>query len=220
VGFGLTLSASRNRAPQQATALAQLAAAHADNGVVAFGLAGDETAHPPEVFATAFQIARSAGLIAAPHAGELPNAPSLRATLHALKPDRIAHGIRAIDEPQLLNRLAEEQVTLDISLTSNQSLGAVNDIADHPLPRLLNAGVRCTLSSDNPLLLNTSLLAEYQLARAQFALSDSHLADLARASIHASGAPLPVRQRALTGIESWLGIHQSSADGALLTRQL
>ncbi|WP_063746294.1 adenosine deaminase [Streptomyces prunicolor] len=205
VGFGLTLSASRNRDPRHATNLARLAVKYASHGVVALGLAGDERAGSAEAFKDAFTIAREAGIIVAPHSGELAGGATLRNTLDALAPDRIAHGVRAIEDQALLKRLADAQITLDICLTSNRALGVVKHIKEHPLPRLLESGVRCSLGSDDPLLLGTSLLAEYRLARSQLALTDSQLAALARASIQSSGAPDHVLTPALHGIDAWLG---------------
>ncbi|WP_405814166.1 adenosine deaminase [Streptomyces sp. NBC_01390] len=205
VGFGLTLSASRNRDPRHATDLARLAAAYAGRGVVTFGLAGDETAGSAEAFKDAFTIARDAGVIIAPHSGELVGGATLRNALDALVPDRIGHGIRAIEDQMLLEHLADAQITLDICLTSNRALGVVRDTKEHPLPRILESGVRCSLGSDDPLLLGTSLLAEYRLARSQLELVDSQLAALARTSIQSSGAPDHILTRALHGIDAWLG---------------
>jgi adenosine deaminase len=204
VGFGLILSASRNRDPRQATDLARLAAAYAGLGVVAFGLTGDETAGSLEAFKDAFTIARRAGLIIAPHAGELAGSQSLSSTLDVLMPGRIAHGVRAVEDRALLARLADERITLDVCLTSNCALGVVRHFKEHPLLHILEAGVRCSLGSDDPLLLGTNLLAEYQLARSELALSDSHLAALARTSVQSSGAPSDVLANALRDIEAWI----------------
>ncbi|MGX1668579.1 adenosine deaminase [Streptomyces sp. NPDC055400] len=204
VGFGLTLGASRNRDPREATRLAQLAAAYAGRGVVAFGLTGDESANSPAAFNKSFAIARDADLILAPHSGELAGPRSLASTLDALIPDRIAHGVRAIEDRALLDRLADEQVTLDVCLTSNHTLGVVKYLEEHPLPHILEAGVRCSLGSDDPLLLGTSLLTEYQLARSHLALPDAQLGALAHTSLHSSGAPDDVLARALRGIEAWI----------------
>ncbi|WP_327356357.1 adenosine deaminase [Streptomyces sp. NBC_01304] len=204
VGFGLTLGASRNRDPRQATSLAQLAAAYAGRGVVAFGLTGDESANSPATFKESFAIARDADLIIAPHSGELSGPPSLASTLDVLTPDRIAHGVRAIEDRALLDRLADEQITLDVCLTSNYALGVVKHLEEHPLPHILEAGVRCSLGSDDPLLLGTSLLTEYQLARSHLALPDAQLGALASTSLRSSGAPDDVLARALRGIEDWM----------------
>ncbi|WP_257574135.1 adenosine deaminase [Streptomyces sp. JJ66] len=204
VGFGLTLSASRNRDPRDATVLARLAADYADHGVAAFGLTGDEAAIRPEAFSEAFAIARGAGLISAPHTGELAGGLSIRSTLDALSPDRIAHGVRAVEHPALVERLADERITLDVCLTSNRVLGVIKHTEEHPLRHLLDSGVPCSLGSDDPLLLKTSLLAEYQIARTQLSMTDRQLATLTGTSIRSSGAPADLIARAVTGIEGWM----------------
>jgi adenosine deaminase len=204
VGFGLTLSASRNRDPRDATILAILAAHYAGRGVVAFGLTGDEAATPPEAFSEAFAISRDAGLIIAPHAGELLGGPSIRSTLDVLSPNRIAHGVRAVEHPALVERLASERITLDVCLTSNHVLEVVKQIEEHPLRRLLESGVPCSLGSEDPLLLETSLLTEYQIARSYLSMTDRQLATIASTSIQSSGAPTDFIAQALTGVETWM----------------
>ncbi|WP_309485280.1 adenosine deaminase [Streptomyces sp. WELS2] len=203
VGFGLTLSASRNRDPRAAAVLARLAADYAGRGVVAFGLTGDEATTPPEAFSEAFAIARDAGLIIAPHAGELMGEASIRGTLDVLFPDRIAHGVRAVEHPALMERLANEQITLDVCLTSNRVLGVVKHIQEHPLLHLLESGVQCSLGSDDPLLLKTNVLAEYQIARTHLSMTDQQLAAIAATSLRSSGAPTEFIAKTFTEIDAW-----------------
>ncbi len=204
VGFGLTIAAMLHRGPQAAVALARFAARHAGQGVYAFGLTGDEVAYASEPFAEAFSIARDAGLAAAPHAGELSGPPSVRAAVEALGASRIAHGVRAADDPAVLSMLVERNVSLDVCLTSNRILGVVPDLAHHPLPRLLAAGVRCSLGADDPLMFGVGLLDEYRLARTELGLSDHELAGLARTSIVTSDAPIALVETATARIDSWL----------------
>ncbi|MEU6356188.1 adenosine deaminase [Streptomyces sp. NPDC047072] len=204
IGFGLVLFARRNADPAQAVETARIAARRADAGVVAFGLAGDEAADPPEPFAEAFALARAAGLIPAPHAGEFTGPDGVRAALDSLGARRIAHGVRAAEDPALLARLAAEGVVLDVCPTSNVALGVVSSLAAHPLPLLLRAGVRCTLNADDPLLFGPGLLAEYETARTSLALSDTQLAQIARTSTEASGAPRELVADAARRIDDWL----------------
>ncbi|MEU1474437.1 adenosine deaminase [Streptomyces sp. NPDC005760] len=204
IGFGVMMFARRNADPAEAVEAARLAARRADNGVVSFGLAGDEAGHPAGPFAKAFAIARDAGLISAPHAGEHAGPVSVRAALDALGARRIAHGVRAVEDPALVARLAVEGVVLDVCPTSNVALGVVESLSAHPLPRLLQAGVRCTLNADDPLLFGAGLLEEYETARTVLALTDPQLAGVARASVEASGAPRSVVEDAVTRIGQWL----------------
>jgi adenosine deaminase len=208
VGVGFILSANRTRPPEEAVELAQLAARYADAGVVGFGLADDETRGAAELFGEAFAIAREAGLISAPHAGEHGGPESVRAALDVLGAKRIMHGVRSASDPSLLHRLVEEEITLDVCPTSNVVLQVVPTLAEHPLPALLAAGVSVSLNADDPLFFNSGVLAEYQLARTHFGLDDATLAAIARTSIQSSGAPTTLKSVALARIEAWLGASQ------------
>jgi adenosine deaminase len=205
VGFGLTISAMRHRGPASAEDLARFAAGYAGQGVYALGLTGDEAAFPPGPFGRAFAIAREAGLAAAPHAGELAGPESVRAAVGDLGATRIAHGVRAVEDPALLAELAERDITLDVCLTSNKQLGVYPDIGRHPLPALLAAGVGCSLGADDPLMFGVGLLDEYETARGELGFSDVQLAALARTSIRTSGAPASIVTAALAGVDGWLG---------------
>ena len=204
IGFGLMIAAARDRGVAEAVAAAQLAADLADAGVVSFGLDADEAAFPPEPFGPAFDLAAEAGLICAPHAGEFAGPASVRAAIEVLHARRILHGVRAVEDPDLLREVAARGVCFDVCPTSNVKLGVVPTLEQHPLPALLAAGVACSLGADDPLLFGASLLDEYNHARTTLGLHDAQLADIARASLRSSGAPSPLRDRALTGVDGWL----------------
>ncbi len=204
VGVGFMVSTNRTRPPEEAVALARLAEKYAGRGVVSFGLADDETKGRPEPFAEAFQIARAAGLIASPHAGEHGGPDSVRGALDALGARRIQHGVRSAEDPDLLRRLADEGVCLDVCPTSNVQLRVVESFATHPLPALLDAGVNVSLNADDPLFFGSGVLAEYELARHSFGLDDAALAHIAATSIRASGAPADLKKTAQANIERWL----------------
>ena len=204
VGVGFIINANRTRPPAEALELARLAARHAGDGVVGFGLADDETRGPPEPFADAFAIARDAGLISAPHAGEHGGPASIRGALDALGARRIAHGVRAVEDADLLRRLADEAITLDVCPTSNVRLGVVPNIEQHPLPKLLESGVPVTLNADDPLFFGSGLLDEYELGLRVFGFDDAKLAHIGRCSINASGAPAALKNAALPKIDDWL----------------
>ncbi|MFJ9244731.1 adenosine deaminase [Streptomyces sp. NPDC101776] len=204
IGFGVLVYARRNADPLEAVRTARLAARRAGNGVVSFGLAGDEAQYAPEPFAQAFTVARDAGLIPAPHAGEFAGPAGVRAALDVLGARRIAHGVRAVEDPALVARLAAEGVVLDVCPSSNVALGVVESLSVHPLPLLLQAGVRCTLNADDPLLFGPGLLDEYETARTTFALTDLQLAAIALTSVESSGAPRATMEDAATRIEEWL----------------
>ena len=204
VGVGFMVAADRTVDPSDAVEQAHLAVAHADRGVVAFGLANDETIGPPEIFAEAFTIARDGGLLSPPHAGELLGPESVRAALDHLGADRIQHGVRAIEDPDLVQRVADAGVCFDVCPTSNLLLSVVPTLEEHPLPALLAAGVPCSLNGDDPLLFGTNLLEEYEVARDVLGLDDAALAAVAGHSVDAAGAPDSLKLAARSAIRSWL----------------
>jgi adenosine deaminase len=204
VGVGIMLAADRTVDPAIAVEQARIAAGATARGVVSFGLANDEVLGPPEPFAEAFRIARDAGLLSAPHAGELVGPDSIRGALDTLGPDRIQHGVRAVEDPELVARLADSEIVLDVCPTSNLLLGVVATISEHPLPALLAAGIGCSLNADDSLLFGPGLLDEYQLVQAELGLADEELASIARASISGSGAPTGLKTSALGAIDDWL----------------
>ncbi len=204
VEIGWMVNADRTRDPSDACAQARLAARHAGRGVVAFGLANDELLGAPGHFVDAFDIARDAGLLSTPHAGELDGPESVAAALDKLGADRIQHGVRAVEDPDLVERLVERGVCLDVCPTSNVLLSVVPSLGEHPLPRLVAAGVRVSINADDPLLFGPGLLEEYQLCRAEFGFDDLTMARIAAASIESSGASSGAKADALNGIDSWL----------------
>jgi adenosine deaminase len=204
VGVGLMIAGDRMTDPRECEEQARVAARYADRGVVSFGLASDERGNPLEPFAPAFDVARAAGLISAPHAGELAGPESVAAALEVLGADRLQHGVRAIESPALVEELVARGTCLDVCPTSNAALGVYPRLADHPLPRLLAAGVRCSLGADDPLLFGCGLLDEYEVCRAEMGLEDADLAAIAAASLEASGAPVDLVERGLAGIRDWL----------------
>jgi|SRR5579859_488661 len=133
------------------------------DGVVALGLGGAEIGYPPERFAPCFEKARSAGLHSAPHAGETVGPASVWGALRVLGAERLGHGVRCIEDPALVEYLAEQRIPLEVCPTSNCCLGVCANLAAHPLPRLHTAGVAFTINSDDPPLFNTTLNQEVAL---------------------------------------------------------
>ena len=204
VGVGWMVTADRTQSPGVAVEQARLAAAFAGRGVVAFGLANDESASPPELFTEAFGVAREAGLLSTPHAGEHRGAESVRIAVHELRADRVQHGVRAIEDPLVVDLLARGQVCLDVCPTSNVCLSVVPELASHPLRRLIQSGIPCSINADDPLLFGPGLLDEYGTCRDVLGCSDEELATCARASVAHSGAPSALKESAASAIERWL----------------
>ncbi|NLU72462.1 adenosine deaminase [Streptomyces sp. HNM0575] len=204
LGMRLIVAANRMKHPLDARTLARLAVRFRDRGIVGFGLSNDERRGFARDFDRAFTIARSGGLLAAPHGGELTGPGSVRDCLDDLHASRVGHGVRAAEDPALLARLAAAGVTCEVCPASNVALGVYDKPEDVPLRRLWEAGVPMALGADDPLLFGSRLAAQYTIAREAHGFTDSELAELARQSVRAASMPADARERALTGIEEWL----------------
>lgn len=150
----------------------ELAAAirYRDRGVVALDLAGDEARFPGGIFVRHFQEAREAGLHTIAHAGEAAGPESVRQAVLELGAERIGHGIRAIEDPAVVDLLLEREIPLEVCPTSNLHTSTVPSYRAHPLPALLRRGVRATLNSDDPSISGIDLTHEYRVAASELAL--------------------------------------------------
>jgi adenosine deaminase len=210
----VVIAANRTRHPLDARTLARLAAQYVGRGVVGFGLSNDERRGTTSEFAPAFRIARNAGLLSTPHGGELCGAATVRTCLDELGADRIGHGVRSVEDPDLLARLADAQIALEVCPASNVSLGVYPSAEDVPLRRLYDAGARIALGADDPLLFGSRLAEQYEAARNVHGFSDTELASLARSSVLASTAPDDVQRGLLAEIDTWLGVVQPAKASA------
>ena len=202
VWTGSIVSIDRGAGPEHALEAARLAARFADRGVVAVGLVADERDSPVAAAAEAFAIARAAGLGVVPHAGELVGPDEVRSAVE-LGVDRIQHGVRAAEDPRLLELLAERGICLDVCPTSNVVLGVYPSLEEHPLPQLIESGVRCSIGADDPLLFGVDVVDEYVAAHDRMGVSVARLVEVARTSIEASFAPADVKRDALARIGNW-----------------
>ncbi|MGP9539543.1 adenosine deaminase [Brachybacterium sp. AOP43-C2-M15] len=202
VSIGIVVAASRTRHPLDARTLARLAARSA-GAVVGFGLSNDERRGTTSDFAPAFRIAREAGLMAVPHGGELLGPSHVRDVVDHLRPHRLGHGVRAAEDPHLLEEVVAAGIGLEVCPASNASLGVVTEAEDVPLRRLVAAGAQIALGADDPLLFGSRLLDQYEIAR-RIGFDDAEIAELAASSIRISSAPEQVRSRLLDGVRRWL----------------
>jgi adenosine deaminase len=157
--------AMRQDTPEDNVALAREAGRFAGRGVVGFDLAGDEVRYPAAPQRPAFEAARAAGLRLTCHAGEAGDPSSVEEALN-LGVERIAHGVIGARDPRIVERVRSEGVVLDLCPTANWKCKAVPSLAEHPLPRLVRAGVRCTISTDSRTVADTTLSHEFELASA------------------------------------------------------
>jgi aminodeoxyfutalosine deaminase len=158
----LTPDITRGAEPDDGIELVRRAAPYRARGIVGIGLGGEEALHPPEKFEEAFRLVREEGFGSVPHAGEVVGPPSIWGAIDALAADRVRHGIRAVEDPELLRELAERQIVLDVTPISNLRTGVVRSLDEHPLPELVAAGIPCSVSTDDPEMFDTDLTREYE----------------------------------------------------------
>ena len=170
--------------------------------ITGWGMAGDERMHHPKDFVRAFDMARDAGLGITVHAGELVGWQSVADALDCLKPTRIGHGVRAIENPDLVKRLADEKIVLECCPGSNISLSVFPSFAAHPFMQLRAAGVPVTLNSDDPPYFATSLSHEYEIGSKEFGLSGIELLDITRAAIQAAYVDEATRANLLARLDA------------------
>ena len=165
------------------------------SGVVALGLGGPEAGFPPEPFAPFFARARAAGLRSFPHAGELAGPASIRGALDALGAERLAHGVRAVEDEALVEELARRRIGLDVCPTSNLCLGVYPSLAEHPLARLQAAGVAVTVNSDDPALFDTTLNDEVAILATSFSLDVAVIDEIMLNGVRHSFLPAEPKER-------------------------
>lgn len=164
--------AIRHFGHEPAMRVAELAVERKQDGVVAFGIGGDEIRGPADWFRDVFAFAKKNGLALVPHAGEIDGPASIWSCVE-LGADRIGHGIRAADDPALMRRLRDDQIPLEVCITSNVCTGAVTSLDAHPVRKLFDAGVPITINTDDPALFATSLACEYALAKDRFGIAET-----------------------------------------------
>ena len=164
VEIRLTPDIPRGFTQEEARETVEWCARYRERGVVGVGLGGLEAEYPPEPYADVFAYAKSLGLGSVPHAGEVAGAESVRGALEGLQADRLRHGIRAEEDAGLVRELAGRGTVLDVCPLSNLRTRAVRSLDEHPLPRLVAAGVRCSISTDDPAMFDTDLTRDYEAA--------------------------------------------------------
>jgi aminodeoxyfutalosine deaminase len=204
--IGLILDTPRDLGPDAARASVELAADAIEAGlqVVALGLTGIEGSVPEHEFAFLREAADDLDIGLVVHAGETGTPDNVRAALDDLGADRIGHGIATIHDPELLDRIAEEGVLLELCPSSNVMLGLVASLESHPIRMLRDAGVSFTVNSDDPPFFSTTLTDELAHAQRLLGLDDTGLAELQRLALDESYAPREVYEDIEAAIDGWL----------------
>jgi adenosine deaminase len=199
----LIMNFLRHLSPEHAMRTLQAAEPYLDD-IAAVGLDSSEVGFPPEPFAEVFGRARALGLRSVAHAGEEGPPAYVWGALDALGVDRIDHGIRAEEDPELIERLIAEQVPLTVCPLSNVRLGAVPRLADHNLLRLLRRGVKVTVNSDDPSYFGGYLSENYAACAEHLGMSIDEAGQLAKNSIESSFLTTEDQRPLLAGIDRWL----------------
>ena len=168
-----------------------------EDGVVALGLGGSEVGFPPELFVEEFAATRAAGIHVVAHAGETTGPQTIIDSLDLLGAERIGHGIRAIDDPALVARLAVAQIPLEVCPTSNVCTRVTPALGEHPFPLLDRAGVLVTVNSDDPPLFGTTLTDEFRVLAEHWGYGARDLQRIAGNAVRAAFLPEPERARLL-----------------------
>lgn len=201
----------RSMAPDVSIELAELAVAYRNDGVVGFDLAGGEAGHPAADHARAFAHARRHDLACTCHAGEGDGPASVHEALHTCGADRIGHGTRIIEDPRLLDYVAEQRVPIEICLTSNVQTRAAASYDAHPLRQYYDLGVNVVLNTDNRLMSGTTLTDEYTHAARHLDFSFDELARMALNGFESAFLPLDQRGQLVASAEREIAVLRESA---------
>ena len=187
--LGLIASVNRQEAVGLAEEVAQIAVDRMDRGIVGLSLAGDEASYSAEPFKPVFAAAQEAGLGITIHAGEWYGADKVRYALEEMGTTRIGHGVRVIEDPEVVALARDRRAVFEVCLTSNVQSGVVPGISDHPLSQMVQAGLQVTLNTDDPGISNICLSTEYALAVEELGFSMVSLTGFILTAVQASFLP-------------------------------
>ncbi|HEX5817346.1 MAG TPA: adenosine deaminase [Gemmatimonadales bacterium] len=187
--------ALRHHAPEVSVAIAELSVRWRDRGVVGFDLAGGEAGRPPGVHGAAFDVALAGELGITVHAGEAAGAESIAEAIRRCHANRIGHGTRLFEDPELQDYVRDRRIALEVNLTSNEQTHAVRSVAEHPVKAYVEQGLNVTLGSDNWLMSGTDLSTEYWRAHAELGLGREVLERMILNGFESAFLPWPDRQR-------------------------
>lgn len=191
----------RHFGPEKAKASALCAAETAGDWIVGFGMGGDEGQGHQGDFSYAYDMAREAKLKLTTHAGEFGGPESVREAINDLNVERIGHGVRSIEDAELVKELVARQITLEVCPGSNVVLGLYPNFEAHPIKRLRDAGVKVTVSTDDPPFFATTMRREYEMLHRAFGWDVEDFTDLNTTAAHAAFCDDATRERVLKKLE-------------------
>jgi adenosine deaminase len=175
--------------------------------IIGVGLDSSEAGHPPEKFRAVFDRARELGFLTVAHAGEEGPPEYIWQALELLRVSRIDHGVRCIEDPALLEKLAAEQIPLTVCPLSNVKLRVFDSLADHNLKSLLDLGLCATINSDDPAYFGGYVTENYLAAQQALCLNRHDIYRLARNSFQAAFLDPPEKQRLLAELDDFFASH-------------
>jgi len=206
IGASWIMTAVRHRSSKEAGQIGADAILFFNQGkpVIGFGCVGKEQENFDD-FATIFQFIRAAGLpVIAPHAGEQQGPETVKQAVEKLRATRLGHGVRAIEDENVMELLVDKNICLDLCPSSNIGLRIFPSFKDYPLEEFIKRKIPCSINADDPTLFDTDIVREYEICRYHMGLSDEQLAECARNSFRFSGAPKETIDQALSAIDRWI----------------
>ncbi|MCD4672708.1 MAG: adenosine deaminase [Anaerolineaceae bacterium] len=200
----LIASVNRHESPELAKEVAGLAADRIDKGIVGLDMAGDEVKFPAQPFAGIFREAKQAGLFITLHAGEWSGAENVREAVEDLHADRIGHGVRVMDDPDVVAMVRERNIPFEVCITSNYQSGVVSTLEEHPFMNMLKAGLNVTLNTDDPEISGIILSDEYYMVCSVLKLSREALKDRIVAAAGAAFLPAAERRELVNSLRDTL----------------
>jgi len=185
----LIASVNRHESIELAEAVAELAVERIPRGIVGIDLAGSEAEFPGAEFEPVFRHAQESGLRVTIHAGEWGGPEMIDLAINTLRAERIGHGVRVLEDQNVVRLAREKQIAFEVCPTSNYQSGVVAALADHPLPQMLDAGLLCTLNTDDPGISRIDLSDEYEIGSKVLGLSEQELIELVLNAVHCSFLP-------------------------------
>jgi adenosine deaminase len=192
--------------PVPALAAFEAALDRVGRGIVAFDLSGDEVNYPLDPFIPMFNRAREAGLYLNAHAGEAGGAENVREVIEKINPPRIGHGVRCIENSDVVKMVRDRGITLEICPTSNLQTGVMRIMGHHPLPDLYQLGLKVTINTDDPSISDTTLTDEYYLAVSSLGISLSDLKSMIMNAVQAAYLPPDEKSALIARFHKELGL--------------
>ncbi|WP_367606615.1 adenosine deaminase [Legionella sp. W05-934-2] len=198
----IIVTAVRHYGAEAAEAIAKTIHTNSVPCVVGFGLGGDEAGYPAPLFKRAYQIANDGGLSCTVHAGEFAGPESMEQAMDTLPIKRIGHGVRGIESMDTLKRVRDKDIALEVCPTSNIFLGLYPDMTKHPLPKLLEMGIKVSINSDDPPFMDCTLAGEYEKVQNAYSFTDAQMNEITKMAIVDSFADQETKKRLIARVSA------------------